>query len=545
MAKLNTRFKLIGFKLLYLLFFSGFLCTFINLSLMPIYVENKNYRDNMKFPLIAAEEWYLTLGNTSEDWGYDIEVDKITGDIYIVGYETDINLGHKKIILSRFNNSGNKIWQREWYEGFDDNYGTAIALGPNGSVYVGGQIFYGSNQLKMVLIKYDSDGEQLWNQTFGNCLPYAPFGVGLDVDSLGNVYICSNNDLDPGSMVYDYEMDLFKFNSTGGFEWERTWKAGVGYFDIAYGIAIAIDSLDMIYVTGYRCCSVQYGMSEIFLLKYNSNGDFQFDKLWESSGNDMGTCIEVGPDDYVYIGGITDADANGANGDICLLKYHNSGALLWARTYGGSYTDFADGLAFDSFGYIYVVGSKFFGNGDDDGEICWLKYDSLGNREYCSVWGGNYDEQGYGIDFDGEDNMFIIGITKSYGGGNYDIVLIKNPDQRSCAEPGVNPFNWLSDIPFWLQAIVGGVVSAIAGIVIKVTYSKTKVKRKAIIYNRIEKNIDKIDNLKEHLMIHLGLKWEKFKDTHKEYNEGHIGKGEFIKRGMEIIGKKFIKAFSF
>jgi len=541
MTEINRRVPLFSKVLFFYFIFNGLIIIFFFGCFPQFKIDSDNNSSYFNTHLAASTEWYKTLGNESEDWGYDVEVDNTTGDVYLVAYETDIILGHKKIVLFKLDSSGNVQWKRDWYEVNEDTIGTNLALGPNESVYIGGMVTAPGNMLKMVLVKYNSStGDELWNNTFGNCHPALDFGVGLDVDSKGNAYICCNNDLDPGASQYDYEMELVKFNKTGGFEWNVTWKAGVGFYDIAYGLGIAIDSSDMVYVTGYRCCSVLYGMSEVFLLKYDGDNNLIFDELWETSGNDMGCSVGVGPDGYIYVAGMTDADGFGEDGDFLLLKYSSSGAFIWDAVYGGSYTDLTGDLAFDSSGNIYLVGTKCFSN-EGDGEICWLKYNDQGEKQSCSIWGGSREEQGYGIDIDTDGNMYITGITESYGQGNFDIVLIKNPEQKSCAEPEEeipNPFQ----IPWWLQAIIGGIISAATGLFIKIGYTKISKKRMAQNFTKIEETIDQIDNLKEHLMVALGPKWNQIKDSFKEYNEGYIGKGEFIKRGQEILGRKFNKA---
>ncbi|MHA1343910.1 MAG: WD40 repeat domain-containing protein [Promethearchaeota archaeon] len=59
--------------------------------------------------------------------------------------------------------------------------------------------------------------------------------------------------------------------------------------------------------------------------------------------------------------------------------------------------------------------------------------------------------------------------------------------------------------------------------------------------SQIEDIFDRIDDLEAYLVKSLGSDFQALKFTWKEYKEGKIGRGKFIKEGIKILGKTFVK----
>ncbi len=58
------------------------------------------------------------------------------------------------------------------------------------------------------------------------------------------------------------------------------------------------------------------------------------------------------------------------------------------------------------------------------------------------------------------------------------------------------------------------------------------------LFNNFE---NKLEDLEIYLKKRLASDWEKIKATWKEFKSGEINKGELIKRGLKVIGKKALK----
>ncbi|MBA7512385.1 hypothetical protein ES705_04390 [subsurface metagenome] len=250
-----------------------------------------------------------------------------------------------------------------------------------------------------------------WNYTWGGA--EYDYAYGVAVDSLDNIYVTGDTS-SFGALYLD--IFLLKYNSMGVLQWNYTW-GGAGK-EYAYGVAV--DSLDNIYVTGYTSSFGTLG-EEICLLKFNSMGVLQWNYTWGGAGYDFARGLTIDSSDNIYITGITES-FGALNGDICLLKFNSMGVLQWNYTWGGAGYDSANGVALDSLGNIYITGvTDSFGVWD----ICLLKFNSMGVLQWNYTWGGAGSEFALGLTIDSSDNIYITGSTSSFGALGSDICLLK------------------------------------------------------------------------------------------------------------------------
>ena len=110
----------------------------------------------------------------------------------------------------------------------------------------------------------------------------------------------------------------------------------------------------------------------------------------------------------------------GGGWSMYLAKYNKHGQLLWAKSDGGNYADFAEDLAVDKSGNIYLTGHfgildvvfdtinlKYSGGSGSD--IYMVKYDNDGNAIWARSVIGNDHEEGNRIEVDSMGNVYIAG----------------------------------------------------------------------------------------------------------------------------------------
>lgn len=110
------------------------------------------------------------------------------------------------------------------------------------------------------------------------------------------------------------------------------------------------------------------GNSDIFIIKYDKNGDFLWAKSIGGAGSENVFSIKSDSEGNLLItGGFTlDVDFNPGNGmtvlnskgqgDIFILKLNSLGELLWVKSYGGTDSETGVSVDFDNIGNIYVYG---------------------------------------------------------------------------------------------------------------------------------------------------------------------------------------------
>jgi len=97
---------------------------------------------------------------------------------------------------------------------------------------------------------------------------------------------------------------------------------------------------------------------------------------------------------------------------------------LWTRTFGGLFNDFGHSvsLANDD---GYVVAGETFSLDDGSYDIILLKLNSSGDTLWSRFFGGIQSEYGNSVIPTSDNGYAIIGETRSYGAGSYDIYIIK------------------------------------------------------------------------------------------------------------------------
>jgi hypothetical protein len=175
-----------------------------------------------------------------------------------------------------------------------------------------------------------------------------------------------------------------------------------------------------------------------------------YDVITDASGNSYTTGIFSSTVDFDPGPGTQNLSSSGGSYDVFIQKLDPNGNLLWVKKVGGSSNDYAKSISLDGSGNVliagYFQGSTDFdpgsgsniltSNGQDD--IFVLKLDPSGNFLWAkSIGDVNYD-QGFGVDIDNSDNVYVTGVFRgtvdfdpgagtaniTSSGGNQDVFIL-------------------------------------------------------------------------------------------------------------------------
>ena len=188
--------------------------------------------------------------------------------------------------------------------------------------------------------------------------------------------------------------------------WSQSW--GGGYQDQAYGIW-GNDSY--LYTCGYTQ-QIASGNDSLSLIKWNSSGNLIWARIWNYTGYSIATAI-WGDGSNLYITGYILPQGKGAY-YLVIMKWDLNGNLIWNQIW--SIQSFGRGIWGDGT-YVYTVGNSANG-------LLIIKWDESGNPIWNETWGLNWGESGLSIWGTGS-NLYICGVTRNYGAGGQDLLLIK------------------------------------------------------------------------------------------------------------------------
>ncbi|MGL4882256.1 MAG: SBBP repeat-containing protein, partial [Waterburya sp.] len=324
------------------------------------------------------QEWVEQIGTAANDNGYGVDTDA-EGNVYWLartnGELEGENAGiGNDVVLSKYNAQGEQQWIRQFGSFGNDNPFVDPRVDSAGDVVIGG---YTNDDLAAPnadteippsadawIAKYDSNGNEVWSEQFGTNEGDETFG--LDIDSQDNIYTTGwtrgdlgapNNPNDEGEATYD--IWLAKYDTNGNQQWIE--QFGTDDFDWSWDVAT--DSNDNLYATGWTLgdlAGTNAGSYDIWVAKYDSQGNQQQIQQFGTTGDDAATSVDVDDAGNFYLTGYTNGDISGTGNagsyDAWVAKYDSSGNQLWIEQFGSSERDEAYEVSVNN-GSVYVTGT--------------------------------------------------------------------------------------------------------------------------------------------------------------------------------------------
>ena len=232
----------------------------------------------IKYSAGGVAQWFKTIKGTEDNYGYGIAVDS-SNNIYLTGFynsTTTIDLGNGQTLPISTDNDGFLIKYSaggvaQWFntiKGTEDDAGCGITVDSLDNIYItgrynsttaiplgNGKILPAStnNTVDGFLIKYSDVGDAQWFNTIKGT--GSDSGYGIAVDSFDNIYLTglynSTTPIDLGNgkslpETTNHDTFLIKYSAGGVAQWYKT----IPGTEDDFGVGIAVDSLDNIYITG-------------------------------------------------------------------------------------------------------------------------------------------------------------------------------------------------------------------------------------------------------------------------------------------------------
>jgi len=362
----------------------------------------------VKYNSAGQEQWAARYNGpeSGDDHAEAIAVDQ-AGDVYVTGTS---GTGYATIKY-------NSVGQEQWVARHDPQSGyaeaTALAIDSLGNIYVTGASSGPDGSLDYTTIKYSSSGQQQWIARYSD-----PATVGDDhanaiaIDSSGNIYVTGES---AGVIQGDYA--TVKYDSAGQQQWVARYDGPVHQFDGAF--AIAIDNPGNVYVTGSSFGSS--GSYDYTTIKYTASGQEEWSARYNgpSNGQDFAVAIAVDSLDNIYVTG--SSEGSGSSDDYVTIKYDSAGEQQWVARYNGpkNRIDDAYAITVSDVGDVYVTGSSEGSESAQD--FATIKYNSDGQQQWLVRYNGpgNFVDYGEAIAIDNSGNVYVAGQS------DFDYVTIK------------------------------------------------------------------------------------------------------------------------
>ena len=258
------------------------------------------------------------------------------GNVYVTGWRTVVTGAQWEMATTKYNKDGVRQWTHAYPNdpARPDAESWGIAADPAGNVYVAGHVGT-ADDVDCVLIKYPAGfvagDAPAWVRTWDGGVSHDQnWTIALDSD--GYVYVTgyswqSHDGVDTVDIV------TMKYDGQGNLLWNRLYNGAANGNE--HGYAIAVDpARKNVYVTGPSLGAGASTSRDIVTIMYDSAGTQQWVQRYTGpvNGLNRGTSLALDAEGSVYVTGWS----QGAGSiDYATIKYDISGHEVWASRYDG------------------------------------------------------------------------------------------------------------------------------------------------------------------------------------------------------------------
>ena len=307
----------------------------------------------------------------------------------------------------------NTLWTKS-YGGNSDDYGHSVIQTSDGGFVIAGD--YNANYLSNIgdiyLIKTDQNGDTVWTKTYGG--------------QLGDYSLSVLQTSDGGFALTGYTHSfgsftrsalLLKTDSTGNMLWLKTY--GINNYNACHSIHLTSD--EGFILAGET--SISGTSNDCYVIRTDSNGDTIWAKTYGGPNTEWADDAFQMPDGGFIISGTTNSYGTGGF-DAYLIRIDINGDTLWTKTYGGPEDDWTASANITSDNGLLITGAtSSFGNGQED--IFLLRTDHNGDTLWIRTYGGSGTDWALSAYQISGGGFIVIGRTNSFGAGSNDLYLLR------------------------------------------------------------------------------------------------------------------------
>lgn len=412
-------------------------------------------------------EWTKNVGGSLVDVGLSV-VPTSDGGYVVFGQtnSTDGNFpsgfGLADFGVLKLNSTGLPQWMGKFGGNDVDNGFYVHPTSDGGFILCGstrssnGDFLINKGNYDFGVVKISANGTKQWSNTYGGSGEDNPFCIKQTAD--GGYIICGLSSSADGDFsqnnggLYDYA--LVKIDANGSLQWAKNF-GGSGE-DQAKFVDITSDG-------DYIICGLSSSTNGDFnqnngsydygVIKVSSSGVKQWATNYGGTSSDRGACIRQTPDGgFIMIGESSSLSGafsqNNGTSDMGVIKIASSGAVEWAKNYGGTSNESGVYVNFTLDGNYVLLGSSTSAGGDfsqlnGSQDYGVIKISTSGTK----IWARNYGGLGSDIPssiFPTSDGGYIINgfsnsnngdFTQQNGGGDYGVIKLSGID---CSTLNIN-----------------------------------------------------------------------------------------------------------
>ncbi|MBA4311311.1 MAG: hypothetical protein C0417_01655 [Chlorobiaceae bacterium] len=326
--------------------------------------------ETIQYNLDGGFLWQQRLSDgfeNSYDFGTSIAVDE-SANVIVAGYSSGTT-SYDYVIL-KYDSIGNMLW-KNIYDGESkkDDLAYDVAVDKVGNIYVTGLSTGSNTRSDFATVKYSSDGEQKWAVRWNGEINGDDRPVAIAIDKLDNIYVCG---FSTGTDT-SYDIVVVKYDSSGNNLFTVSYHGP--YHTDQIPKALAIDYQGNIILTG-QTETQGSNYFDYLILKYDPSGklDWEYSYDGPSGMDDKPSALSLDAEGGIYVTG--KSMSVDFNYDYATIKINSSGTLGWITRYGSviGCNNEPKSIAIDSSYSVYITGTS---STNDWSIVSTIKYSQL------------------------------------------------------------------------------------------------------------------------------------------------------------------------
>ena len=188
----------------------------------------------IKYDSNGNELWMARYNNGTDNINYNIylNIDNFNNAI-VTGVSKNANNNYDYLTI-KYDSNGHELWARRYNGPADkDDWPRDATIDDTGNIYVTGASWDPNTSDDCVTIKYDPNGNELWNMRYNDSQNSWDQGSAIEIDKSGNVYVtgyATNNSYDMTNLTIKYTQHDY---CTGAIAGDFDHNCKVDFFDFA------------------------------------------------------------------------------------------------------------------------------------------------------------------------------------------------------------------------------------------------------------------------------------------------------------------------
>jgi len=336
----------------------------------------------IKTDAVGNLQWQKTYGSEGWESGYGFD-ETSDGGFILVGSKTDPSDNKTDVYVVKVDGAGDVEWQQTYGGPGNDKARTVKQTLDGGYVIFGDSDSFGSVtfQSDLYVIKTSANGDVEWETVIGGDFTEWSWG-GMQTADGG--YVVVGDTRSYSTPVGWADAYLVKLDSDGTQVWDQTY----GDIKIDAGRSV-LQTADGGFVIAGESSPSGSSVYKAYLIRTDSVGELQWSRTYGPSTQDtIVRCVRETSDGGFILAGEQNT-LSGADKDGYLLKVDAAGEPQWDNTYGGPSIEFMYSVAITADdGYMFSGRTLSYGAGNYDAFLIKLNSDGSLDEDAWSDLGG-------------------------------------------------------------------------------------------------------------------------------------------------------------